>query len=103
MAKIVIECADHLVKTFCGWFSNQGEQDLFEAHSNGKWNEETQKWEEQTTYLATEGYGINEPIRLVEYDKETDERVPYFDGEKLSAMQAMVPNTGQIFELRMPK
>ena len=43
MAKIVIECADHLVKTFCGWFSNQGEQDLFEAHSNGKWNEETGK------------------------------------------------------------
>lgn len=79
MAKIVIECAPHLVEVFCGWFSNQGEQDLYEAHANGVWNDETHKWEEQTRYLSTKGYGVNEPIRLVEYDRKTDEEIPYVD------------------------
>ncbi|BAQ23075.1 conserved hypothetical protein [Edwardsiella phage PEi26] len=50
-----------------------------EAHQNGVWNEETMKWEDATTYISTRGYGVNEPIRLVEYDKETDEEVPYVD------------------------
>lgn len=75
MAQVIIEGSPEAIKVFCGWFSNQGEQDLFEAWQNGRWNEETQKWEDQTTYLSTEGYGIDEPIRLVEYDKETDERI----------------------------
>lgn len=79
MAKIIIECAPHLVESFCGWFSNQGEQDFMEAHQNGVWNEQTMKWEEATTYISIRGYGINEPIRLVEYDKETDEEIPYVD------------------------
>lgn len=35
MAKIVIECAPHLVESFRSWFSNQGEQDFMEAHQNG--------------------------------------------------------------------
>lgn len=79
MAKIIIECAPHLVETFCGWFSNQGEQDLMEAHQNGIWNEQTYEWEDAKTNLSVRGYGVNEPIRLVEYDKETDEEVPYVD------------------------
>ena len=88
MAKIIIECAPHLVETFCGWFSNQGEQDLMEAHQNGVWNEKEMKWEDATTYLSVKGYGINEPIRLVEYDKETDEEIEWtepagFDKGKL--------------------
>lgn len=119
MAKIVIECDDHLVETFCSWFSNQGEQDLFEAHQNGKWNEKEMKWEEQTTYLSTEGYGINEPIVLVEYDKETDEKVIYsmfgqrITEEELKASQEMIAEntsvqlmtspTGESFSLKVPE
>jgi hypothetical protein len=79
MAKIIIECAPHLVETFCGWFSNQGEQDLYEAHQNGVWNDETKTWEDQTTWLGTSGYGVNEPIRLIEYDKETNEEIHWVD------------------------
>jgi hypothetical protein len=77
MAQIVINIPDHLVECFCGWFSNQGEQDLMEAHSNGVWNEETMQWEDATTYIGVKGYGVNEPICIVEYDKETDEEIPY--------------------------
>lgn len=77
MSKIIIECAPHLVKTFCDWFSNQGEQYLYEAHQNGVWNEETKQWEEPATYITTRGYGVDEPIRIVEFDKETHEEVPY--------------------------
>lgn len=69
MAKIIIECPSHLVESFCGWFSNQGEQDFMEAHA----------CDQPNTYIATEGYGIDEPIRIVEYDKETDEEISYVD------------------------
>ena len=79
MAKIIIECAPHLVETFCSWFCSQGEQDLSEAHAGGTWNPETMSYEDATTHLTARGYGINEPIRLVEYDKETDEEIPYVD------------------------
>lgn len=79
MAEIVIRCPPHLVESFCEWFSNSGEQDFYEAHQNGTWNETTQKWEEATTYIGTRGYGVNEPIEIVEYDKETDEEVTYVD------------------------
>jgi hypothetical protein len=48
-----------------------------EAHSNGVWNEETMQWEDATTYIGVKGYGVNEPICIVEYDKETDEEIPY--------------------------
>ncbi|WZB37581.1 hypothetical protein [Erwinia phage COW86c] len=79
MAQIVINIPDHLVECFCSWFSNQGEQDLMEAHANGVWNEETMQWEDAKTYIGVQGYGVNEPIRIVEYDKETDEEIPYVD------------------------
>lgn len=79
MAKIIIECPEHLVKTFCAWFSNNGEQDFFEAHASGVWNEKEMKWEDPTTYISTRGYGINEPIHIVEFDKETDEEICYVD------------------------
>lgn len=46
-----------------------------EAHADGVWNEKTQEWDPATTYISVEGYGINEPIRIVEYNKETDEKV----------------------------
>lgn len=50
-----------------------------EAHANGVWNEETMQWEDAKTYIGVQGYGVNEPIRIVEYDKETDEEIPYAD------------------------
>ncbi|UKH49518.1 hypothetical protein [Enterobacter phage vB-EclM_KMB17] len=77
MAQIIIDIPDHLVESFCGWFSNQGEQDLMEAHANGVWNEETKQWEDAKTGLTISGYGINEPIKIREYDKETDEEIQY--------------------------
>ncbi|QDB71762.1 hypothetical protein HWC54_gp107 [Klebsiella phage Marfa] len=39
------------------------------------WNPETMKYEEATSYLGTRGYSSE--IELVEYDKETDEEIPY--------------------------
>lgn len=75
MAIISIELPDHLVETFCGWFSNSGEQDLMEAHADGVWNEKTQQWDPVTTYISVEGYGVNEPIRIIEYDNNTHEKV----------------------------
>lgn len=77
MAEIVIKCPPHLVESFCEWFSNSGEQDFYEAHQNGTWNETTKQWEEATTYIGTRGYGVDEPIEIVEYDKETDEEILY--------------------------
>lgn len=79
MAEIVIRCPPHLVESFCEWFSNSGEQDFYEAHQNGTWNEATKQWEEATTYIGTRGYGVDEPIEIVEYDKETDEEVTYHE------------------------
>lgn len=75
--KIVIECPEHLVKGFCDWFSNAGEQDYFEAHENGVFNEETLEWEQSKTYLSTTGYGLTEsdPIVIHEYDRKTDEKI----------------------------
>lgn len=32
-----------------------------------------------TTDITVRGYGINEPIQLVEYDLATDEEIPYVD------------------------
>lgn len=77
MAKIIIECAPHLVETFCAWFSNQGEQDFMEAYADGGWNPETMSYDERTTGITVKGYGVNEPIRLVEYDKETNEEIDF--------------------------
>ncbi|ADB81622.1 hypothetical protein CC31p126 [Enterobacter phage CC31] len=48
-----------------------------EAHANGVWNEETKQWEDAKTGLLISGYGINEPIKIREYDKETDEEIQY--------------------------
>ena len=31
------------------------------------------------TDITVRGYGINEPIQLVEYDLATDEEIPYVD------------------------
>lgn len=31
--------------------------------------------EDATTYMGSKGYGINEPIQLIEYSIETDEEV----------------------------
>lgn len=82
MAEVVIKLPPHLVKSFCSWFSNSGEQDFYEAHQNGTWNEITHQWEDAKTYVGTRGYGIDEPIELVEYDKETDDEVTYVDDSR---------------------
>ncbi|WFG79129.1 hypothetical protein VIPKPNUMC01_00122 [Klebsiella phage vB_VIPKPNUMC01] len=87
MAEIVIKCPPHLVESFCDWFSNSGEQDFYEAHQNGTWNETTKQWEESTTYIGTRGYGVDEPIEIVEYDKETDEEVTYHE-DKITYLEA---------------
>ncbi|AHI61027.1 hypothetical protein CG98_gp124 [Enterobacter phage PG7] len=77
MAQIIIDIPDHLVESFCGWFSNQGEQDLMEAHANGVWNEKQCSGKTLKLVLTVSGYGINEPIKIREYDKETDEEIQY--------------------------
>lgn len=65
MATVTFNIPDHLVEDFCGWFSNSGEQDLMEAHL----------CQHDDTFISVEGYGIDEPITIVEYNKETDERL----------------------------
>lgn len=75
MAEVIVKMPDHLVETFCSWFSNQGEQDFFEVHSGGIWDPVKMKYVEARTYIGTRGYGIDEPIEIVEYDKETDEEI----------------------------
>lgn len=73
--KLIIEGPDHLVEFFASWLRCSGEQDLFEAWAGGKWNVETMTHEDATTYMSSKGYGINEPIQLIEYSIETDEEV----------------------------
>lgn len=101
MAQVIIKGSEKAIAEFCSWFSNSGEQGLMEAWADSGWNPKTMKYEDVNTYLSTRGY--SEVIELVEYDKETDEEVPYFDGEKLSGVQLMGDNTGQIFNLNMVK
>lgn len=74
MAQVIIKGSDKAIKAFCDWFSNSGEQGLMEAWADD-WNPETMKYEEVTSYLGTRGYSSE--IELVEYDKETDEEIPY--------------------------
>lgn len=75
MATININIPEHLVSTFCCWFSNSGEQDFFESHVQGYFDPVKREYVDATTYLCVEGFGIDEPITIVEYDKETDKRV----------------------------
>lgn len=114
--KVTIEGPDHLVKKFCSWFSNQGEQDLFECHGGGTWDPETQTHVNATTYMSSRGYGINEPIQLIEYDIETDEEILYNGfGQRITkeefeytqellaggfGIQQLDSPTGKIFELK---
>lgn len=74
MAQVIIKGSDKAIKAFCDRFSNSGEQGLMEAWASD-WNSETMKYEETTSYLGTRGYSSE--IELVEYDKETDEEIPY--------------------------
>ena len=74
MAQVTIKGSDKAIKAFCDWFSNSGEQGLMEAWADD-WNPETMQYEEATSYLGTRGYSSE--IELVEYDKETDEEIPY--------------------------
>lgn len=73
--KLIIEGPDHLVEFFASWLSNSGEQDLFEAYAGGRWNPEKKIHEDATTYMSSKGYGINEPVQLIEYSIETNEEV----------------------------
>ncbi|WWP52202.1 hypothetical protein [Enterobacter phage ZX14] len=98
MAQVIIKGSKKAIEEFCSWFSNSGEQGFMEAWADSGWNAKECKYDDVNTYIGTRGYGINEPIELVEYDKETDKEV--FDGEQLSAMQLLVPNTGQTFNLK---
>lgn len=74
MAQVIVKGSDKAIQAFCDWFSNSGEQGLMEAWADS-WNPETMKYEESTSYLGTRGYSTE--IELVEYDKETDEEIPY--------------------------
>ena len=73
--KLIIEGPDHLVEFFASWLSNSGEQDLFEAYAGGRWNPEKMIHDDATTYMGSKGYGINEPVQLIEYSIETNEEV----------------------------
>lgn len=77
MAQVIIKGSEKAIEAFCEWFSNSGEQDLMEAFAGGGWNSETMSYDDVTTYLGTRGY--DKVIELIEYDKETDEEVPYVD------------------------
>lgn len=46
-----------------------------ESHAQGYFDPVLRKYVDATTYLGIEGYGIDEPITIVEYDKETDEKI----------------------------
>lgn len=75
MAQVIIKGSEKTIKEFCAWFSNSGEQGLMESWADSGWNSETRGYDEVTTYLGTRGY--EDLIEFVEYDKETDEEVPY--------------------------
>lgn len=77
MAQVVIKGSDKAIAEFCSWFSNSGEQDFMEAWSTTRWNQDTKQYDDVTTYIGTRGY--SEVVELVEYDKQTDEEVPYVD------------------------
>lgn len=74
MAKLIIEGSKDVLNAFAEWFSNSGEQSFIEAFRMG---DITGKY--PTTDITVRGYGINEPIQLVEYDLATDEEIPYVD------------------------
>ncbi|UYE95050.1 hypothetical protein [Escherichia phage vB_EcoM-pJBB] len=74
MAKLIIEGSEDVLKCFAAWFSCSGEQSFTEAFRTG---DITGKY--PTTDITVRGYGINEPIQLVEYDLATDEEIPYVD------------------------
>lgn len=75
MAQVIIKGSEKAIQAFCDWFSNSGEQELTEAWADSNWNPETMKYDASTSYLGTRGYSTE--IELVEYDKETDEEIPY--------------------------
>lgn len=77
MAKIIVEGSPKVLESFCSWFSNQGEQDFMEAWQCDGWNSETMSYDPVTSFITVKGYGINEPIQLVEIDRETEEEIPY--------------------------
>ncbi|ENA4766624.1 hypothetical protein ABGQ50_000155 [Shigella flexneri] len=72
MAKIIIEGSKDVLNAFAEWFSNSGEQQFNEA-----WNMGDISGIYPTTEISVQGYGIYEPIRLVEYDLGTGEEVKY--------------------------
>ncbi|WKV23467.1 hypothetical protein SEA1_gp0119 [Salmonella phage SEA1] len=75
MAKIVIEGSEMALKSFVDWLVNSGEQDFMEAWSAGTWDGKETIY--PSTYISMSGYGMEEPIRLVEYDIATNEEVKY--------------------------
>lgn len=72
MAKIIIEGSEDVLNAFAEWFSNSGEQQFNEA-----WNMGDIDGIYPMTEISVQGYGIHEPIRLVEYDLCTGEEVKY--------------------------
>ncbi|ULA52187.1 hypothetical protein RPN187_gp117 [Escherichia phage vB_EcoM-RPN187] len=74
MAKLIIEGSEDVLKCFAAWFSCSGEQSFIESFRIG---DITGKY--PSTDITVRGYGINEPIQLVEYDLATDEEIPYVD------------------------
>ncbi|QHR72695.1 hypothetical protein mobillu_90 [Escherichia phage mobillu] len=74
MAKLIIEGSEDVLKCFAAWFSCSGEQSFIESFRMG---DITGNY--PTTDITVRGYGINEPIQLVEYDLAADEEIPYVD------------------------
>ncbi|UYM28771.1 hypothetical protein [Serratia phage vB_SspM_LC53] len=80
MAQVIIKGSEKAIQAFCDWFSNSGEQGLMECWADvSSWDPVKMTYGPVKSYLGTEGYGITEPIRLVEYNSETDEEIPYVD------------------------
>lgn len=79
MAQVIIKGSNKAIEEFCSWFSNSGEQGLMEVWADSGWNPKERRYDLVNTYLGSRGYGLNEPIELVEYDKETGKEVPYVD------------------------